>query len=225
MKTVLNGQPCEFEPEVGDTVIDVVRDQVGLTGTKLVCGAGVCGACTVLVDGVPMTSCLLPAQQLEGRSVQTVEGHAAPDLHPVQRAFMAADALQCGFCTPGFVNEAIAFYERWRAERAGEVPSRDEIAAALSGHLCRCGAYLGIYEAVARACAGEFDTAGDLSPARVDARAKVTGEAKYTVDVHYDGQLEARFVRSEVAHAHVKAVDFSAALSESGVVGVSELLD
>jgi xanthine dehydrogenase YagR molybdenum-binding subunit len=225
MKTVLNGQPCEFEPEVGDTVIDVVRDQVGLTGTKLVCGAGVCGACTVLVDGVPMTSCLLPAQQLEGRSVQTVEGHAAPDLHPVQRAFMAADALQCGFCTPGFVNEAIAFYERWRAERAGEVPSRDEIAAALSGHLCRCGAYLGIYEAVARACAGEFDTAGDLSPARVDARAKVTGEAKYTVDVHYDGQLEARFVRSEVAHAHVKAVDFSAALSESGVVGAIELLD
>jgi xanthine dehydrogenase YagR molybdenum-binding subunit len=225
MRTVLNGQPSDFDTDVGDTAIDVIRDQAGLTGTKLVCGAGVCGACTVLVDGVPKTSCLLPAHQLDGRSVQTVEAHAGPELHPVQRAFMAADALQCGFCTPGFVNEAIAFYDRWRAERAGDAPSREEIAAALSGHLCRCGAYLGIYDAVARACTGEFDGAVDVSPARVDAQAKVTGEAKYTVDVRYDEQLEGRFIRSEVAHARVTAVDADAALAVPGVVAVIELLD
>lgn len=225
MRTVLNGESSEFEAAAGDTALDVIREQAGLTGTKLVCGAGVCGACTVLVDGVPKTSCLLPAQQLEGRRVETVEAHAAPDLHPVQRAFMAADALQCGFCTPGFVNEAIAFYDHWRANRPEDVPGRDEIAAALSGHLCRCGAYLGIYDAVAQACAGDFETAGDISPARVDAEAKVTGAAKYTVDVRYDGQLEARFVRSRLAHARVRAVDASAALAAPGVVAMIELLD
>jgi xanthine dehydrogenase YagR molybdenum-binding subunit len=225
MRTVLNGEPFEFDAPAGDTAIDVIRDQAGLTGTKLVCGSGVCGACTVLVDGVPKTSCLVPAQQLEGRRVETVEAHAASDLHPVQWAFMTADGLQCGFCTPGFVNEAIAFYDRWRANRPGDVPSRDEIAAALSGHLCRCGAYLGIYDAVARSCAGDFETAGGISPARVDAKAKVTGAAKYTVDVRYDGQLEARFVRSQLAHARVTSVDGSAALAVPGVVAMIELLE
>ena len=225
MRTDLNGGTVDFELRPGDTAIDVIREQARLTGTKLVCGAGVCGACTVLVDGTPMTSCLLPAQQLEGRRVQTVEAHATTELHPVQKAFMASDAMQCGFCTPGFVNESVAFHDRWRANGGGQVPSRDEIAAALSGHLCRCGAYLGIFDAVARACAGEFDGAVEATTPRVDALAKVTGQATYTVDVHYEGLLEACLVRSTVAHARVTTVDMSAALAAPGVVAAIDLLD
>ncbi|HEY3140900.1 MAG TPA: molybdopterin cofactor-binding domain-containing protein, partial [Acidimicrobiales bacterium] len=221
MRTKLNGQVVEFDLRAGDAAIDVIREQLGLTGTKLVCGTGVCGACTILVDATPITSCLLPAQRLEGRSVQTIEAHARAGLHPVQKAFMAADALQCGFCTPGFINEAVAFYDEWRAR----IPSRDDIAGALSGHLCRCGAYPGIYAAVARACAGEFDGDAPVVPARVDARAKVTGEAVYTVDVRYDGLLEARFVRSTRAHARVTGVDLAGAQAQPGVVAAVELLD
>src|SRR4029453_10170644 len=101
----------------------------------------------------------VPATALEGRAVTTVEGFG-PDLHPVQRAFIARDALQCGYCTPGFVVEAIAFHDRWRRERGTEEPSREEVVQALAGHLCRCGAYLGIIAAVSDACAGRFD-AGD----------------------------------------------------------------
>ena len=226
MKTHLNGRSLEFQPAPGDTAVDVIRDTARLTGTKLVCGAGVCGACTVLVDGTPMTSCVLPAHHLDGRHVVTVEGHATPELHPVQRGFAACDALQCGFCTPGFVNEAVAFYDRWRHDHApGERPSRDEVAAALAGHLCRCGAYLGIFEAVIGACAGDFEPGAAASITRVDAPVKVTGAAVYTVDVRYDELLEARIVRSTVAHARVLSVDTSAARSVPGVEAVIELLE
>ena len=225
MITELNGRALEFNPQAGETAVDVIREQAGLTGTKLVCGGGVCGACTVLVDGTPVTSCLLPAQQLEGRRVRTVEGIAGDELHPVQRAFMACDGMQCGFCTPGFVNEAVAFYAQWRARPSRDVPHREEIAAALAGHLCRCGAYVGIYDAVARACAGEFDAPVALSPPRVDALAKVTGRAQFTVDVRYEGQLEGRLVRSTVAHARVTAVDFAPAARVAGFAAAIELLD
>jgi len=92
-----------------------------------------------------------------GKSVTTVEGIGASSLHPVQKAFMVHDALQCGFCTPGFIVEAAAFHDRWRATKGTATPSREEIGAALSGHLCRCGAYDGIFSAVAAACAGQFD--------------------------------------------------------------------
>jgi len=158
IQTTINGREVDLQIERGDeTVVELLRGPLGLTGTKLVCGTGACGACTVLVDGRPMASCLLPVQHIAGREVQTIESHGAGDLHPVQRAFMANDALQCGFCTPGFVNSAIAFYERWRAEHGPERPEREEIALALAGNLCRCGAYPAIYEAIAQAMAGDFD--------------------------------------------------------------------
>src|SRR5829696_2789132 len=174
------------EPAVG-----VLRDRLGLTGTKLVCGAGVCGACTVLVDGTPMVSCLLPCSALEEREVTTVEGLGGT--HPVQRAFAAHDALQCGYCTPGFVMEAAAFVDAWQGD---EPPTRAEIADAMAGHLCRCGAYQAIYAAIADACTGAYDQPAEIDPPRVEAMEKVTGSARYTTDVRLDGQLEGVIVRS-----------------------------
>ena len=112
----LNGEPKPLGAPHAP-LIDVLRETHGLTGTKLVCGAGVCGACTVLVDGKPVVSCLMPASAVADRAVTTVEGIGADRLHPVQKAFMAHDALQCGFCTPGFVVEAVAFHDTWRAGR------------------------------------------------------------------------------------------------------------
>lgn len=225
MKTTINGQTYEFDPRSDESAVEVLRERIHLTGTKLVCGAGVCGACTVLVDGTPMTACLLPAHALEGKSIQTIEAHGPDRLHPVQKAFMAHDALQCGFCTPGFVNEAIAFYDNWRKEHGKAEPSRDEVALALSGHLCRCGAYLGIYEAVQRAVVGEYDEANEVVSPRVEALAKVTGQARYTADVHEPGMLAGRILGSKHAHARIVRMDTSAAKALEGVKAVVEMLE
>src|SRR5882757_5575532 len=160
----INGQPAPLPDDPDALLIEVVRDTLDLTGTKLVCGAGVCGACTVLVDGAPVVSCLMPARAAAGKSVTTVEGIGADKLHAVQKAFMAHDALQCGFCTPGFIVEAAAFHDRWRTSKGTATPSREDIGAALAGHLCRCGAYDGILRAVAEACTGHFDGESVASP-------------------------------------------------------------
>src|SRR6202048_103256 len=205
-----NGRSATLPDDPDALLIDVVRGDLNLTGTKLVCGSGVCGACTVLVAGAPVVSCLMPARAAAGKSVTTVEGIGEAKLHPVQKAFMAHDALQCGFCTPGFIVEAAAFHDRWRADRGTATPSREEIGAALSGHLCRCGAYDGIFRAVAEACAGHFDGDDAVSP-RVEAREKVTGAAKYTVDIHHDGQLEGVILRSQLAHARVGELELAPA--------------
>jgi len=219
----INGRltPLPADPEA--LLVDVIRDALNLTGTKLVCGAGVCGACTVLVDGAPVVSCLMPARAVADKSVTTVEGIGASQLHPVQNAFMAHDALQCGFCTPGFIVEAAAFHDRWRKAKGTATPSREEIGAALSGHLCRCGAYDGIFRAVAEACAGHFNGDDVVSP-RVEAREKVTGAAKYTVDIHHDGQLEGVILRSHLAHARIAELDLAPARAMSGVSAAISLL-
>src|SRR6266853_574366 len=206
----INGRVEPLPDHPDSLLVEVVRDALKLTGTKLVCGAGVCGACTVLVDGAPVVSCLMPARAAAGKAVTTVEGIGAMRLHPIQKAFMAHDALQCGFCTPGFIVEATAFCDRWRAAKGTAVPSREEIGAALSGHLCRCGAYDGIFRAVADACAGRFDGENIVSP-RIEARDKVTGAAKYTVDIRHDGQLEGVILRSELAHARITELDLAPA--------------
>ncbi|MCG5215300.1 molybdopterin-dependent oxidoreductase [Streptosporangium sp. KLBMP 9127] len=201
MKITVNGVPTMVDTDRDDAAVDVLRDGLGLTGAKAACRTGVCGACTVLVDGAPRASCLTPAAALEGREVTTVEGLE----HPVQRAFAVHDGMQCGYCTPGFVVEAAAFVDRWRAEHGDVTPSRAEIAGAMAGHLCRCGAYEGIHAAIAAACRGEHDgEAGE--PARVEAMQKVTGRAVYTTDIRLDGQLEGVIVRSSVAHGRVRSV-------------------
>ena len=147
-----NGMPYRAFVEPRKTLADYLREDCGLTGTHLGCEHGVCGACTVLVDGVAVRSCLMFAVQAEGAEVTTVEG-LAPDgeLGPVQRAFAEEHGLQCGFCTPGFVVSVYAFL----AEHPD--PTRDEILEGLSGNLCRCTGYQGIVRAVERAAASMRD--------------------------------------------------------------------
>ena len=220
----VNGRTVEFPEDDEALLVDVLRGPLGLTGTKLVCGSGVCGACTVLVDGEAVVSCLMPAKAVHGRAITTVEGVGGADLHPVQRAFMAQDALQCGFCTPGFIVEAKAFYDDWRARRSVATPSREEIGAAFAGHLCRCGAYENIYRAVADACAGVYDQPGAEAP-RIEAREKVTGAAVFTHDIRHEGMLEGAILRSPHARARVSALDLKAAEALPGVKAVVSLLD
>lgn len=215
----VNGKAVSFTVSPDASTAEVVRNHLKLTGCKVSCGHGACGACTTHVDGQPVASCLLPATSLEGRKVTTVEG-LGPDLHPVQKAFMAHDALQCGFCTPGFIMAGVAFYDRWRKEHGESTPDRDTVAAALAGHLCRCGAYPNIYTAIQDACSGKFDGNEVPQPIRLEARAKVTGQARYTTDVQLDGQLEARMLRSPHAHAKVRKIDVSKAQSLPGVKGI-----
>jgi aerobic-type carbon monoxide dehydrogenase small subunit (CoxS/CutS family) len=139
---VLNGRRATLECRPTDMLLDVLREQ-GLGSVRETCRIGVCGACTVLVDGDPISGCLTMAAQVEDREVTTVEGLGGAD--PVQRAFVEAHAFQCGWCTPGFVLTA----KRLLEENAA--PSDEEIAAALGGNLCRCGSYVKITEAVRRA--------------------------------------------------------------------------
>jgi xanthine dehydrogenase YagT iron-sulfur-binding subunit len=133
-----------IEPRV--VLADALRDRIGLTGTKVVCGRGACGACTVLVDGVAQCSCLLLAAEVQGRAITTIEGLKTDKrLAPIQEAFVAADALQCGFCTSGMVLSCKTLLDK------NPKPSRQEIRDAVSGNLCRCGTYPHVFDAVERA--------------------------------------------------------------------------
>ena len=221
LTTTVNGEARAVDVDGTESAVDVVRDGLGLTGTKLVCGSGVCGACTMLVDGEPVLGCLTPATRLRDSTVTTVEGIAdGAALHPVQRAFAHHDGLQCGYCTPGFVVDAVAFHDRWRAGHGtDDPPDRHAIAEALAGHLCRCGSYEGIYRAVAAACRGEHD-GGAGSVERVDAPAKVTGAAVYTTDVTLPRMLYAAIRRSEVAAGLVGRITFP-----DGTPGIDVLPD
>jgi aerobic carbon-monoxide dehydrogenase small subunit len=142
----LNGRPAVWDGEPRTTLLDALRDDLGLTGTHGGCEHGVCGACTVLVDGRAVRSCLLLAVQGRGRQVVTIEGIAAGDqLHPVQQALAAHHGLQCGFCTPGMV---IGIIDLLASGRVGPSSTREEMAEALAGHLCRCTGYTGIVSAL-----------------------------------------------------------------------------
>ncbi len=151
----VNGERVDVAFAPHKTLLEVLREDLGLTGTKHGCELGECGTCTVLLDGQPVLSCLVLGLACQGKSVKTVEGMAqGPTLHPLQRAFADLGAAQCGYCTPGFLLAAEALLE------AHPKPTRDQIKEALAGNLCRCTGYLKIYEAVELAAAwmrGERD--------------------------------------------------------------------
>ncbi|MEV0067006.1 (2Fe-2S)-binding protein [Amycolatopsis sp. NPDC050768] len=140
----VNGTRYDVDVEPRRTLADALREDLGLTGTHLGCEHGVCGACTVLVDGEPVRACLMLAVQADGCSVSTVEGLAADDgtLHPLQEAFCAKHGLQCGFCTPGMLMTALDLLDREPA------PCRERIREEMSGNICRCTGYVGIVDAV-----------------------------------------------------------------------------
>jgi len=159
MEIIVNGRAIEFSADTRTSLLDLLRDHLGLTGTKKGCDQGACGACTVLADGERINSCLALAVQYQGRAITTVEGLTGEGgLHPLQRAFIEHDGFQCGYCTPGQLCSAVAM--------AGEIErglpsvvtedlcaemmtlSHDELRERMSGNLCRCGAYNGIVEAI-----------------------------------------------------------------------------
>ena len=141
--TTVNGDPVEFLCETQDTLLDVLRDQLGLTGTKEGCGTGDCGACSVTVDGRLVCSCLMLGVEVDGKSIGTIEGLAKGDsLHPLQRKFLEHAALQCGVCTPGFLVAAKALLD------VNADPSETEVRYWLAGNLCRCTGYDKIVRAV-----------------------------------------------------------------------------
>ena len=143
----LNGRPTEVECEAQETLAELLRDRLNLTGTKISCEVQVCGSCTVLVDGLPVSSCTLLAYEVRGREVVTIEGLARSDgtLHPIQQAFIDEFAFQCGFCTPGMILSAKALLDE------NPKPSRDEIIHYMDGNICRCTGYVSIVAAIQRA--------------------------------------------------------------------------
>jgi carbon-monoxide dehydrogenase small subunit len=144
----VNGSPFQLDVRPDMRLLDVLRDHLNLTGTKEGCGEGECGACTVLLDGKPVNSCLVLVGQVEGRHVATIEGLSREnELHPLQRAFINEGAVQCGYCTPGMILAAKAVLD------SNPNPSEEEIRRGISGNLCRCTGYQKIVRAV-RAAAG-----------------------------------------------------------------------
>jgi aerobic carbon-monoxide dehydrogenase small subunit len=157
IEVTVNGQRVTARVEARRTLADFLRTDAGLTGTHLGCEHGVCGACTVIVDGLAVRSCLMLAVQVDGEDVTTIEGLAAADgtFSPVQQAMRDNHALQCGFCTPGVVCTMTAL------TADGAQPSEDDLVAAMSGHLCRCTGYQGIRRAIRQLTGGEAQPAGD----------------------------------------------------------------
>ena len=139
----VNGRAVDLEADAETRLLDLIRGPLGLTGTKEGCGEGECGACTVLLDGRPVNSCLIPAPAADGKSVLTIEGIGEGDrLHPIQAAFVETGGVQCGFCTPGFIMSAYALL------RDNPSPTDEEIRSAIEGNLCRCTGYERIVDAI-----------------------------------------------------------------------------
>ena len=208
-------------------LLDLLREELGLTGTKRGCGNGECGACTVLVDGRPIASCLYPAIKAEDRVITTVEGLGTQNhLHPIQSWFLKLGAIQCGFCTPGILMSAKALLD------ANPKPTGEDVRKAISGNLCRCTGYPKVVEAILAAAAeqrGESpperkDSGGEgslgRSIVRVDGLPKAMGTALFADDLKRPGMLYGAMISSPHAHARILSIDINPALTLDGVVAV-----
>ncbi|MBI2304451.1 MAG: molybdopterin-dependent oxidoreductase [Chloroflexi bacterium] len=221
----VNGEFREVVVPPDRLLLKVLREDLGLTGTKQGCDGGECGTCTVLMDGRATMSCLLPVFRAQGRDIVTIEGLArGGELHPLQEAFIAKGAVQCGFCTPGMILEAAALLG------GNPHPSREDVVRRLSRHLCRCTGYVKVIDAVLYGAhlmgGGEQEALrrGDSligsDVLRLDGREKVTGEAKYAADLFMPGMLHAKILRSPHHHALIKNIDVLGARELAGVVSV-----
>jgi len=224
----INGDKRVLAVRPNDTLLDVMRLKLGLTGTKRGCDLGDCGSCTVIVDGEPVKSCLVLAVAVDGSRVETIEGLEADGrLHPLQSSFIAHGAIQCGFCTPGMVMAAKALIDR------NPAPTEDEIREALGGNLCRCGGYQRIIRAVRNwrqenhrvkeieegGESGKYRVIGHGVP-RSDGPAKVSGRAVFTEDITLPRMLYGRLLTSPHAHARILSIDTSKAEALPGVKAV-----
>ncbi len=224
----LNGQLTSIEAPADISLLRLLRDVLNLTGTKCGCEIGECGACSVLLDGRLVNSCLTLAAQVNGREVITIEGIRAPDGGPndLQQAFIEYGAVQCGYCTPGLILAGEALLRRTLT------PTREQIRAAIAGNLCRCTGYQQVVDAIEATArmrregetqhavrSTQYTTIG--APAqRVDALDKVTGAARYVGDMCVPGMLIARVLRSRVPHGKIRRLDVQPALAVPGVVAV-----
>jgi len=224
----VNGRDHYVSIESSETLQGVLREKLGLTGTKKACELGVCGACTVIIDGKTMNSCIILAETVQGKKIETIEGlKKETKLHPLQKSFIEHGAIQCGYCTPGMVMSAKALIDK------NPKPTREEVKEGLSGNICRCTGYTKIIEAVENWAdfkkAGakvkhdddldKFETVGKSAP-RVDAYDKVTGAAKYTGDFTFPGMLVGKILKSPIPHGIIKSIDTSAAEALPGVHAV-----
>ncbi|MEE8433752.1 MAG: molybdopterin cofactor-binding domain-containing protein [bacterium] len=234
----LNGREVETEVGPGTRLLELIRDAHGLTGAKDGCGAGECGACTVLVNGATLKSCLMPAPKVQGAEVTTIEGLVdTNEFQVLARAFQQSGASQCGYCIPGIVVSAIALLRR-RPEA-----TREEIAAALSGNICRCTGYWKILDGVELSRdvlsgrlgeealgspPGDNSVVGPFVGAnvpRVDGLRKIAGNTKYAADLTLPGMHHVKVLRSPVAHARIAELDVSRAEAMEGVSAVVTHLD
>jgi CO/xanthine dehydrogenase Mo-binding subunit/xanthine dehydrogenase iron-sulfur cluster and FAD-binding subunit A len=215
---VLNGEERTVTGEPDVMLANLLRDELGLTGTKVGCDEGDCGACIVLVDGQPVVSCLFPVVKAHGRRVQTIEGVARGEqLHPVQEAFLYHDAIQCGFCTPGLVLAAVSLLEEIPDPTLGEVKE------ALGNNFCRCTGYAKVFDAIQDAAAvmqGKKRGLSKRALPRKDAFDRATGREVYAGDMALEGMLFGKIVWSEYPHAEILRVDTSEALAVPGVARV-----
>jgi len=229
----VNGKHCEVLVSPSKKLLDVLRNDLGLTGAKRCCDDGECGSCIVLLGGKGVMSCLLPVSQIKDKEIVTIEGLAPlwsrevgeECLHPLQYAFMELGACQCGICIPGMIMEATALL------RNNQNPTREYVRKRLSRNLCRCTGYVKIVDAVLYA--GEVmrgsrrrsvtyqgpHLVGQSIP-RIDEATKVTGEAKYAADLTMEGMLYGKILRSPHHHAHIRSIDTSEAESLAGVEAV-----
>lgn len=224
----INNKVFHFLADEHEMLSKVIREKAGMTGTKIGCEQGSCGACTVLVDGKPVLSCITPAHRCDNAEITTIEALSKNgELHKLQQKFVEKGAVQCGFCTPGMVLTALDFVNN------NPAPSMDEIKAALAGNLCRCTGYKKIIEAVAEYATevksstlivessangqpGKFKTVGQPRP-YIEAEKKVKGVAEYADDIEIKNALHCKFLRSIYPHAKIEAIDISEALKIQGV--------